>query len=314
MINISVIIPCYNSEKNIEKVVDLTVEYLSKMNDLQYEFVLVNDCSPDNTFEAIRRLTKKYSFVKGINLAKNAGQHNALITGLKAAEGEYFLAMDDDGQTHPSQIYKLIDKMKEGYDVVYGVYKKKKETGLRRLGSDFNNYTVAKLIGKPVDMKVSSYWLIKKFIRDEAIKYPSNFTNMQGIFLRATAKVTNVEIEHFDRLSGTSGYTLKKLLRLWSSDINYSMIPLRFAFHAGLLLLLLFVVHVILFVLLHTSENFTANIVIICMELLFAFNFLGLGMLGEYLGRMFMVIMNSPQAVVKEYVEGKDYESGNYRQ
>lgn len=310
MRRLSVVIPCYNSEKNLGEVVDTTVQYLNAMKDLSYEFVLVNDCSKDNTFEVIKGLAKKYPFVKGINLAKNAGQHNALIAGLKVAEGDLFLAMDDDGQTHPSQIIKLLNRLDEGYDVVYGVYTKKKEYGIRKLGSDFNNYTVAKLIGKPVDMKVSSYWLIRKFIRDEAIKYPSSYTNMQGIFLRSSARVTNVEIEHFERLSGQSGYTLKKLLQVWSSDINYSMIPLHFAFRVGLLLLAVFLIHLIVFLI--SKGDPSVNAVILCMELFTGLNFLMMGLIGEYIGRMFMVTMNSPQSVVREYVEGKNYENSNH--
>lgn len=179
---IAIIIPCYNSENTIHQVVDETTKYMMKMENTSFEFVLVNDCSKDNTFAVIRKIVEKYDNVTGIDLAKNAGQHNALLAGMRAAEADYYIGMDDDMQTHPSQIHILLEKLFEGYDIVYGTYENKKTSSFRKIGSLFNNFTVAKMLGKPKGMKISSFWVIKKFVRDHAISYNSKYTNLQGLF------------------------------------------------------------------------------------------------------------------------------------
>ena len=115
---ISVVIPCYYAEKSIAGVVEKTAEELDKYCD--YEFVLVNDGSDDGTYSEIRELAARFPFVIGVDLAKNCGQHNAILAGMKYASGDYILGMDDDFQTHPSQIRKLLDKLNAGYDIVYG--------------------------------------------------------------------------------------------------------------------------------------------------------------------------------------------------
>ena len=308
MTKLSIIIPCYNSEKMIGSVVEETIKYLNELRDYEYEFVLVNDCSPDHTFDRIRELVERYPFVKGVDLAKNSGQHNAILAGLRHADGDLFMGMDDDMQTHPSQIHKLLDRLNEGYDVVYGHYKKKKTSWFRSMGSNFNNFTVAKLLNKPVELKVSSFWVVRRFVRDEAIKAGSSFTNMQGLFLRATKRMTNVDIEHFERMSGSSGYTLKKMFRLWSSVLNYSMIPLRLPFFLGIGLLCAALIHLILLLIFASRWAVGLNLIAILVELLFGMLFLGQGLQNEYLGRMFMVTTAEPQSVVREYIthDGKE--------
>ena len=300
MTKLSVIIPCYNSEKMIRTVVETSIEYIKKLGAYDYEFVLVNDCSDDRTFEEIRSLCKDYSFILGIDLAKNSGQHNALLAGLHYTSGDIIVSMDDDMQTHPSQLSKLIDRLNEGYDVVYGVYPQKKTSAYRKLGSNFNNFTVAKLIGKPLDLKVSSFWVIRRFVRDEAIRYPSNFTNLQGCFLKITKKLTNVEIEHFSRMAGSSGYTLKKLLRLWSSNLNYSMLPLRISFFLSLFFLLCGVATTA--VLAIWKQHIETFLLLILIEIITALQFGVIGIVSEYIGRMFMVVMQEPQTTIREVI------------
>lgn len=138
---VSVVIPCYNSQHTIKTVVELTIQEFQKMPEYSYEFVLVNDYSKDQTFLSIKELAQKYPFVKGINLARNFGQHNALMAALHYAQGDLIVGMDDDLQTHPSQMYLLLDKMKEGYDLVYGNYDKRKNSFLKNLSSKFNAVT-----------------------------------------------------------------------------------------------------------------------------------------------------------------------------
>lgn len=306
---ISIIIPCYNSEKNLRKVVEDTIRYLDELHDYTYEFMLVNDYSTDRTTEVIRDLARDYPFVKGLILAKNGGQHNALLAGLHNAEADLYIGMDDDGQTHPSQIKALLDRLNEGYDVVYGRYPQKKEALWRRLGSRINNYTVSKLIGRPKELKISSFWVCRRFVRDEVIKYNSTFTNLQGIFLRITSRITNVEIQHFERASGSSGYTLKKLLQIYGSVLNFSMIPVRLPMYAAEVFFAVFLIHLILYLLNTGAWEARLHVIILVIEACTCAVLLCLSFVAEYLGRLFMVSVNNPQFVVRERIncESSEY-------
>ena len=221
---ISIVIPCYNSEATIRKVVEMVMEEFKKMDGYDCEFVLVNDGSPkDNTYGEIKKLGEQYQNVKGINLLRNFGQHNALMAALHYTEGDFILGME----THPSQISKLIHKMEEGYDLVYGCYPKRKNSFLKNVTSKLNEVSSRILLGRPKDIVSSNFWMITRQIKDEVVKYDSFNPYIDGIFYRTTHKIGNVEVEHFKRAVGTSNYTLKKLIKLWLAYWNYSVIPLR---------------------------------------------------------------------------------------
>ena len=231
---ISIVIPCYNSEATIRKVVEMVMEEFKKMDGYDCEFVLVNDGSPkDNTYGEIKKLGEQYQNVKGINLLRNFGQHNALMAALHYTEGDFILGMDDDMQTHPSQLGKLLDEFDKGYDIVYGYYEHKEHSKFRNFGSYVNYMTVRILLKKPKDLKTSSFWVIRKFVRDYAVEYKSAYTHLQGLFLRTTRNISSVPIQHFKREVGTSNYTLKKLIKLWSNILGFSIVPLQMATYTG---------------------------------------------------------------------------------
>ena len=302
------IIPCYNSEKTIFEVVKLLKNYFEENKFGELEIILVNDHSKDQTVDVINSIVQSHTNVIGIDLAKNTGQHNALLAGMSKASGDYIISLDDDLQTHPSQIGKLIMKVNEGYDVVYGSYEKMKQSTFRNFGRVFNDFTVRKLIGKPKGLEASSFWIAKKFVKDEIIKGKSSFTNLQGLFLRTTKNITNVEIEHFSRKYGSSNYTLKKLIRLWASCLNYSYFPIRLTLIIGpLLLLISCILYFILFLLFlkKTNLDFSFYILINTMFFLASIILAFLGIIGEYIGRMFMVITDEPQFVVKKIIKSK---------
>lgn len=167
---VSVVIPCYNSEKTLEKAVNLAKQQLSSMG-YEYEFVLVNDGSKDKTLEKIRALCMEDPAVKGIEFSRNFGQHSAIMAGLGQVSGEVVLGMDDDLQTHPSQFPKLFAKLNEGYDVVYGWYPHKHHNWFRNLGSNFERWTMRILTGQPKWLHTSSFWVAKAFVCEEAAKY-----------------------------------------------------------------------------------------------------------------------------------------------
>lgn len=301
----SVIIPCYKSDQTIEHVVDLTREEMRREGRDNVEFVLVNDCSPDGgkTIEKLKEMAKKHADVKVIDLASNSGQHNALMAALRHAEGDIIIGMDDDGQTHPSQLPKLFDALEQGYDLVYGYYPEKKHNWFRNLGSRFNDLTVNMMIKKPKDVRTSSYFVVRKFIRDHAIEYTGSYTYLLGLFMRCTQNIASVPVQHFEREVGESGYTLKQLIRLWSSIIGFSVIPLRVAsiagfFFAGVGLLAALAVLIRKFIDPNLSVGWPS---IMCAISFFSgLNFMFLGMIGEYLGRMFLGMNKEPQYVIRE--------------
>lgn len=301
----SIIIPCYRSSETIRKVVEMTMAQLEEINKIPYEFVLVDDFSPDGgaTLKQLKALVDDYSCIKVIELARNSGQHNAVMAGLNYAEGDVLIAMDDDMQTHPSQLPVLFAEFEKGFDVVYGYYKNKKHDGFRNFGSWMNHTAVRLLIGKPKDMKTSSFWIIRKFVRDYVIQYKNQYTHLQGLFLRTTRNISCVPIEHFEREVGTSGYTFKKLVHLFSNILGFSVIPLRASIYVGGFF---------------SAVGFIAAIVILIRKLIVPSMAVGwpsmmvsicffsglillfLGLIGEYIGRMFLEMGNNPQFVVRQ--------------
>ena len=297
---ISVVIPCYYSEKSISDVVKLTAAEFDRMNKYDYEFILVNDGSEDNTYGVIEQLSNEYPFVIGIDLAKNCGQHNAILAAMSYADGDYILGMDDDFQTHPSQIYKLIDKLEEGYDMVYGRFPQRHHSLLRNLESKLHNMTVRYLTNKPKDLKACPMYIIRRFVRDEIVKSKSTFTNLQGLFLRTTAKIANADIEHFDRKYGKSGYNLKKLLKLWSAFLNYSAKPIRLVGKFGIAITFFSVILLVCGIVFGNVNVILSSVVTICT----GFVIMSLGIIGEYIARMFMVITNEPQYIIRRDTKG----------
>lgn len=302
---VSIIIPCYNSEQTISKVVKLTKKEFEKMEGYECEFVLINDYSNDNTFLKIKELANSDKNIKGIDLSKNFGQHNAIMAGLNYADGDYIMGMDDDMQTHPSQIVKFIKKIEEGYDIVYGKYPIKKHSLFRNLGSKFNDFTVRKLIGKPKGLTACSFWICKKYVRNEIINYHNFNAHIQGLFLRTTKNITNVDIEHFEREVGESNYTLKKLIKLWAGCLNFSILPLRFSIFLGFFSCLIgFIALIIVIMKKIINPTITSGwSSIMCAIFIFSgIILLVLGILGEYIGRVLLCINNTPQFIIKDSI------------
>ncbi len=311
----SVVIPCYRSDQTIEHVVNLTRDEIKKLDRGNVEFVLVNDCSPDEgkTIAKLKEMAETYKDVKVIDLASNFGQHNALMAALRHADGDVIIGMDDDGQTHPSQLPKLFEALDKGYDLVYGYYPEKKHSWFRNIGSRFNDFTVNLMIKKPKEVRTSSYFVVRKFIRDYAVEYTGSYTYLLGLFMRCTQNIASVPVQHFDRESGESGYTLKQLIRLWSSIIGFSVIPLRIAsitgfFFAGVGMLEALTILIRKFIDPNLSMGWPS--LMCAISFFFGLNFVFLGMIGEYLGRMFLGMNKEPQYVIKATYNIKKSQDG----
>ena len=306
---VSIVIPCYNSEHTIGEVVELAIQEFDKLDRYECEFVLVNDYSRDGTWNSICCLADRYPNVKGINLAKNFGQHNAIMAAMSQAEGDLIVGMDDDMQTHPSQISKLIHKMEEGFDLVYGCYPKKKNSFLKNLSSKINEVSSRILLGRPKNIVSSNFWMITRQVRDEVIKYDSFNPYIDGIFYRTTHKIGNVEVEHFKREVGTSNYTLKKLLKLWLAYWNYSVIPLRISSvlggisaAGGFLAALCIIIYKMIDPTVVVGWSSTMCIVVVFAGLIL----MVLGIIGEYLGKMILILNRTPQFIVRETINIAD--------
>ena len=227
---VSFVIPCYNSSKTIGKVIEEIKETMKQLVKYEYEIVLVNDCSPDNTFEVIECLCKENNNICGINLAKNFGQHGALMAGFHQVTGDILVCLDDDGQTPANEVGKLLEKIEAGDDVVYASYAHKKHSLFRNFGSWVNELMAQFLLGKPKELYVSSYFAARRFVVKEMLKYENAYPYVIGLVLRTTKKISNVPVNHREREVGQSGYTLAKLLGLWFNGFTaFSTKPLRIA-------------------------------------------------------------------------------------
>ena len=301
---ISFVIPCYKSSKTLPSVVNEIRETMETHPDKYlYEIILVNDCSPDDTFSVIQSLSEKYENTLGIDLAKNFGQHAALMAGYHYASGDVIVSLDDDGQTPANEVGKLLSKLDEGYDVVYAQYEHKQHSVFRNLGSKANSLMAEVMLGKPKDLYISSYFAAKRYVIDEAKRYQGAFPYVIGLILRSTKRIANVSVCHRERADGTSGYTLRKLLALWINGFtSFSVKPLHFASYVGLFSAILGTLYlfyvVIIYFISHSAPAGWSTLISIVL-ILGGLTLLMLGLIGEYVGRIYMCINNSPQYVVR---------------
>ena len=300
----SIVIPCYKSAGTIETVVSETAKEMDNMGRHEYEFILVNDCSPDGgaTIKKLREIATERNYVRVVDLARNSGQHNAMMSGLRAASGEVFISMDDDMQTRPSELHKMFRAFDEGYDVVYGAYPEKKESMFRRFGSWVNKMCAVVFLGRPKELKTSSFWIIRKYVRDSIISYEGAHSYLLGLILRSTSSITQVEVEHFEREIGASGYTLRTLLRLWSNIIGFTVKPLRLAMQGGMLIStisVIFALGIFIRKLVHPSIDPGWSSIMVAIFFSLGVELFFIGMIGEYIGRTYMHINKEPQYIVK---------------
>ncbi|SHL56661.1 undecaprenyl-phosphate 4-deoxy-4-formamido-L-arabinose transferase [Fibrobacter sp. UWT2] len=310
---LSFVIPCYRSENTIETVVQEIRDTVAARNaagngsdgkSFDYEIVLINDCSPDGVWQVIKKLAAADNKIKGICLAKNFGQHSALMAGYGQATGDYIISLDDDGQTPASESFKLVDKLEEGYDVVYGYYEHSAQHLFRRFGTWVNKKMAEAIIGQPKTLRTTSFFIMRKFIVDEIVRYPNPFAYISGLVFRATKNLGNVEVQHRRRLEGRSGYTIAGLIGLWINGFTaFSVKPLRAATFIGVICALvgflagLYVVY---------QKFLNPEIPVGYTSMLATLLFVGgmimllLGLIGEYVGRIYISINQSPQYVVRE--------------
>lgn len=310
MQKISFVIPCYNSEKYVSNTVEKLEQVIEKqLKEYETEVILVNDGSKDNTFRTIEQIASKNNHVTAIDFTRNFGQHSAIMAGLNQSNGDIIICLDDDGQTPPEEVTKLIDALDENTDVVYAKYEEKKHNTFRNFGSIVNSMMAQVLLNKPKDLYISSFFAMRSYIKDEIITYRNPYPYMEGLVLRATNKIKNVTVNHKEREVGKSQYTIKKLFSLWVNGFtNFSVKPLRIAIFFSVLFIVIGIIATIALVInkiMNPAVPMGWTSMIILLLIIGAVITFILGLIGEYVGRIYISINNNPQYVIRKVVKNE---------
>ena len=300
---LSIVVPVYCSATILPELVEqIHEEMRSEGLSDNFELLLVNDASPDNSWEVIRSLASTHSFIKGISLRRNFGQHNAIMAGLNHVSGEYVILMDDDMQHPPRAIMDMVRALDKGYDVCYTNYLNRRHAAWKKLGSNFNNWVATHLLGKPKGLYLSSFKAMKREVVNEVIKYDGPYAYIDGLILDVTRSITTVDIQHQSRLEGEGNYNLRRSLSLWlKMATSFSVLPLRIATYAGFVLSALssvMIVFVIVQKILHPELPAGWTSLIATILFIGGIQTLCIGMIGEYLGRTYLKLNYKPQYVV----------------
>lgn len=306
---ISICIPCYNSSKTLNGVIDEVRSEFAKHPEHEYQIVLVNDGSKDNTFEVIRQLCSEDDRITGVNFSKNQGQSSAKMAAVNYAIGDCLVYMDDDGQ-HPAYgIFTLVGKLEEGYDVVYAKFSKKKHNAFKRITSN-SKKKLAEMMGtKPKGVDTSPFCAWSRICIDAIKQYDSPFPSPNAYLRCVTDKFTDVEMEHRQRAAGHSGYTFKKMMGLWLTGFtNFSIVPLRMASYLGTIIAFIgFIAGIIVAIrkIVHPTMAAGYASTICIMLFISGIIMIMLGLIGEYIGRIYMILSRKPQYYVAEVIEAE---------
>ena len=309
-VGLSIVVPVYRGASTVGAL----VEALSALRPAGgIEIVLVNDGSPDNSGEVCRTLQRSATVpLTYIEHARNFGEHNAVMTGLRHARGAYVITMDDDLQNPPEEVIRLYDHARLGvWDVVYTRYAKKEHEGWRNLGSRFANGVADLLLDKPKGLYLSSFRCMSALAVKEVAKYSGPYPYVDGLLMQVTQRLDSIEVKHLPRAEGRSNYTLKRLVLLWMNlATNFSVLPLRMAILAGAAMgmLGLLAAAVIFEGLRGETPSGWASMMTVVL-LVSGVQFLILGVLGEYVGRAFLSANGKPQGVVREVLGAAETEA-----
>ena len=312
---ISIAIPCYNSAKTLPTVVEEIKKVFADKSGYDYEIVLVNDNSPDDTYEVIQGLCKDNSKIVGVDLSKNYGQSSAQMAAVNYLNGDIAVFMDDDGQHPPAELFKLVAEIEKGNDLVFACFPQKKHSAFKRITSNINSKLLEATNRKPKDIKITSYFALSRLSVEALRKYKSPYPSICGYLLQITRRIVNVEITHRERLAGTSNYNLKKLLKLWLQGFtNFSIAPLRFASMLGFIFAILGFCAMIYYlicklVLPNVAVGFTSIVSLILI--IGGLIMLMLGIIGEYIGRIYILLSNMPQYEVRDVINKEECSDEN---
>jgi undecaprenyl-phosphate 4-deoxy-4-formamido-L-arabinose transferase len=299
---LSIVVPVYRGEATVARLVDA----LSALRpEGGMEIVLVNDGSPDNSAAICQALlgTADVPLVYAEH-ARNFGEHNAVMTGLRLASGRYVITMDDDLQNPPEEVTRLYDHARlGGWDVVYTRYRAKQHARWRNLGSRFANAVADWLIDKPRGLYLSSFRCMSDFVVGAVTSYGGPYPYVDGLILQVTQRIDSIEVRHLPRQAGRSNYNLRRLVRLWLNLVtSFSLAPLRLAVFAGAGLALLGLVGAVLtiaeaLISRDTPSGWASTMTVLL--LVSGVQSMILGVVGEYVGRAFLSANGKPQGTVR---------------
>ena len=297
---VSILIPVYKNDGGLDELVKRIGESMANSAYANcFELVLVDDCSPDNSWEVIQRLAKTHTFVQGATLSRNFGQHNAIMAGLNLVSGQYVVLMDDDLQHPPEAIPSMLDKLAAGSDVCYTNYANRQHATWKIAGSKFNDLMASWLLSKPKGLYLSSFKALKRGVVDQIRNHEGPFAYLDGLILDITRRIATVEIQHGTRAFGEGNYSFKKSISLWLRMVTgTSIVPLRMVTLMGALIALLGffgAVFIVISNFLYPAESKGWASIIVTILLVSGFQTLFIGVLGEYLGRIHLRLNNKPQ-------------------
>ena len=303
---LSFVIPCYRSEAFIANTISEIRETMALRTDIDYQIIAVNDGSPDNVIDVLKNLAQKWTELLVIDLSMNFGQENARLAGINYATGDSIVCLDDDGQCPMDQVWRLLEPLQKGYDVSIARYPQKKQSAFKNFGSKVNSLMTHWLLKMPKSVEMSNFFAFNRRIRDEIIRYKNPYPFITGLFFRVTQKVANVEMEERERTQGTTGYTFGKLIGLWLNGLtNFSVKPLRIADGLGVLFALIgFAFGVITIIRKLLNPGMLAGYASMIAAVFFVGGILMLllGMIGEYVGRIYLCLNQMPQYVIREVI------------
>lgn len=307
MKKISFIIPCYGSEKTVGKVIEEIISVVKEKKSYSYEVVCVNDCSKDNVLTVLKKIAKGDKNVKVISFAKNMNRPSAVMAGLKYSSGEYRVILDDDGQCPMQNLWKLLKPLEEGTaDVSMAKYPERKQSIFKDFGTATNKAMTRFFLDRPKGLEFTNFMALRSFIADEIIKYDNPYPYLTGLLLRSTANFANIPMEERKRISGSTTFSFKKMLDLWLNGITaFSIKPLRISTFIGVLCAIAgFIYGLVLIIEKIAGVDIAVGYSSIVAILLFigGIIMIMLGFIGEYIGRIYISINNSPQYVIKETV------------
>lgn len=300
---VSIVVPVYRGEQTLRSLAGRIEQALGSSGQ-PFELVLVNDCSPDGSGPLIQALAAEQPWIRGLHLMRNYGQHNAILAGVRQARYDRIVTMDDDLQHPPESIPQLLAKLDEGFDVVYGTPAKENHGVLRDFSSVATKTILKYVLGVTVAREVASFRAFRTELREAFADYHSPAVFLDVLLTWATTSFASVPVQHEDRAGGKSGYTFWKLvLHAINMVTSFSTLPLRVTSLLGTATILFGVLLLAIILLFWLVGNIPVRgfATLACMIIIFSgVQLLSLGILGEYLARMYLRSMGRPPYVIKD--------------
>lgn len=316
---LSFVIPCYRSALTIEQVLDEIERTVSERPEFDYEVLAVNDCSPDNVLDVLRKLAASRPKLRVVSLAKNVGKHAAVLAGYRFVRGEIVINLDDDLQSPTPQLWRLLEPLLSGsFDAVTASYPANVQTRWKQLGSELNAMMGNLLLNKPKHVRFHNFNALRRFVADEIARYRHPYPYIEGLVLRVTSNIASVEMH--GRARGDhlpTGFTPGKSISLFLNGMTaFSVAPLRVSTVVGFVFSMLGAAGLVYWVFIWLQHpNGPAGFTFLVSVLLFTngFTMMSLGLLGEYLGRVYICINDAPQYVIRETINTESHEQQTRR-